>query len=141
MLVIQNNITMFTIFDIHTVEELFSKRDGVPIKYVCSTGFGEEIYSSDIFFRETPHPEFGNRYFRLIRHGESVYVGNADAVEDLNIIAIKKGETWLFSQHRHHFVEGDGGCIDGGRAYTRIIGNPETTLLKVKDGEINFENA
>ena len=36
----------------------------VPISYVCTSAVTEHAANAyDIFYRETPHPEFGNFYF------------------------------------------------------------------------------
>jgi hypothetical protein len=54
------------IFDIAKVEALYSEKDGVPVRYVCTSAPNKSAtYAVDIFYRETPHPEFGNHYFGL----------------------------------------------------------------------------
>ena len=50
-------------FDTEKIIEHYTKKDGVPVTYVCTSALGNEAQAMDIFFRETPHPEFGNRYF------------------------------------------------------------------------------
>ena len=44
------------IFDTQKVCELFSKKDGVPITYVCTSALDDGAQAMDIFYRETPHP-------------------------------------------------------------------------------------
>jgi hypothetical protein len=56
------------LFDTDKVCKHYSEKDGVPIKYVCTSALGDEAQAMDIFYRDTPHPEFGNRYFGLYHH-------------------------------------------------------------------------
>ena len=137
------------IFDTKKVCELYSKKDGVPIKYVCTSAPNEYgTYAADIFYRETPHPEFGNRYFGLynannfggVRGG--IMITNADPIEDLTFTAIYSNmlEQWVYSKHRHDYreVPGENVAIDGGRSYNRMIGDFKSAMVKtfvVKDGE------
>ena len=108
-------------FDTAKVEEIYTAKDGVPVKYVCTT----DIYSSDqpydVFYRATPHPEFGNRYFGLTSRGGSVYISNADKVEELGFGLVENDAGELeYSQSHHdykHFTNGN--MIDGGREYIR----------------------
>ena len=137
------------IFDTKRVCELYSKKDGVPIKYVCTSAPNEHAsYAADIFYRETPHPEFGNRYFGLynannyggVRGG--IMITNADPIEDLTFTAIYSNmlEQWVYSKHRHDYreVPGENVAIDGGRSYDRMVGDFKSAMVKtfvVKDGE------
>ena len=99
--------------------KLYSEKDGVPISYVCTTALSDGIMAVDVFYRATPHPEFGNRYFGLYKDWQGyLMITNADKIESLEfgMIQDKAGE-WHYSQHRHDYVEVDGKTIDGGRAY------------------------
>jgi len=124
---------------VEKLEEKYSKQDGVPIKYVCTS----ELLSSgplmDIFYRDTPHPVFGNRYFGVFHIGlrEHWYITNADSVEELNFFMIKdkKGD-YRYSDSNHDMVVIDGHFLDGGRYYPRDSGTDTTLyLFKVIDGE------
>jgi hypothetical protein len=55
------------LIDTDKVCKHYSEKDGVPIKYVCTSALGDEAQAMDIFYRDTPHPEFGNRYIGLYR--------------------------------------------------------------------------
>ena len=55
------NIKHYPITKTNQVAELYSEKDGVDVKYVCTTELSDTI--ADIFYRDTPHPEFGNKYF------------------------------------------------------------------------------
>lgn len=131
------------IFDTKKVEELYSKKDGVPVKYVCTSALGSEAQAMDIFYRDTPHPEFGNRYFGLYHNGDHVMVTNADAIENAEFGMKEVDGKWHYSQHRHDFYTVGDVSLDGGRAYFRCVGNVNkpTKWLKVKDGEFVEETS
>ncbi len=65
------NIKHNPIFDTDTVIASYEKKDGVPITYVCTSALNHGTLATDVFYRETPHPEFGNRYFALYMNGEN----------------------------------------------------------------------
>jgi len=131
------------ILDTARVEKLYSEKDGVPVKYVCTSAPNQyATYAADIFYRETPHPEFGNRYFGLYRNPSfssdgTIMVTNADMIEDLEFGMKEHDGEWHYSQHRHDFYTIGDVSLDGGRAYFRCVGNVRkpTKFLKVKDGE------
>jgi len=135
------------IFDTDKVSEFYSKKDGVPIKYVCTsspTEFGAT--AADIFYRDTPHPEFGNHYFALYRINVGTIkepkvemrIGGCDDVEELRFDMIQdENDDYHYSIHRHDYRPVGTSAIDGGRAYTKIVGKvlPEVTSFRVQDGE------
>lgn len=128
------------IFDTEKVCKIYSEKDGVDVKYVCTSAIQEHAaFAADVFYRETPHPQFGNRYFALYRNPFSenaeIMITNADKIENLDFAMIKDrdGKFW-YSSHRHDCLFMDGGMIDGGRSYVRTNGC-ETFPFKVKDGE------
>ena len=119
------------------VIEYYSLKDNVDIKYVCTTELEPYGHIYDVFYRAdgSPHPEFGNRYFGITTHGSTVYIGNADKVEELEFSTYNN----VYSQGTHDFRStGDGCSIDGGRAYLRLVGDFQIDKVKeykVKDGE------
>ena len=122
-------------FDVVRAAEHYSIKDGVAVKYVCTTDLHESDQPYDVFYRATPHPEFGNKYFGLIQRHGTVYICNADIVETLEfgMIQDKQGD-WHYSKSHHDFnVIDNGHFIDGGRLYIRC--NTGYSLFKVKDGE------
>jgi hypothetical protein len=136
------NIKHRPIFNTERVCKLYSEKDGVPVTYVCTTALGDGTQAVDVFYRETPHPEFGNRYFGLFyvdRYStwEEISITNADRVEDLTFDMIEVDGQWHYSQHRHDFYSVGGTSIDGGRAYIRLVGdiNVPRTTLKVVNGQ------
>lgn len=132
------------ILDTERVCELYSKKDGVPVKYVCTSAANDGTVAMDIFYRETPHPDFGNRYFGLYRNPTfssdgMIMITNADPIEGLEFGMIKGTAGWEYSQHRHDYrnVEGTGCSIDGGRAYFKRVGDLSVPVkcMTIKDGE------
>ena len=96
-------IKHYPITKIEQVEKVYSEKDGVEVKHVCSTEFGDDLLT-DIFYRETPHPEFGNRYFCLFFRGDDLYVANADSIENLTFGMVENDEGALeYSRSRHDY--------------------------------------
>lgn len=125
------------LFDTAKIIEHYEEKDGVPIKYVCTSDLTSSDVPMDIFYRSTPHPEFGNHYFGLFTHPvtKHLMITNADKVEKLEfgMITDKDGKFW-YSQSHHDCIFIDGNMIDGGRAYIRASGI--VRMFKVKDGEL-----
>lgn len=130
------NINHRPILDKDYVEEFYTKKDGVPVKYVCTSALGDESFAGDIFYRDTPHPKFGNRYLQLYVVGLQIFIRSADKIEDKVFIMLDTPSGYHYSQHRHDFFTVGDSSIDGGRAYTRLLGNNvKTKQFKIKDGE------
>lgn len=127
-------------FNIETVIDLYTKKDGVPIQYVCSSECSRDNEIEDIFYRETPHPEFGNRYFSIISEHDEVYIRNADAIENKVFGCVENDTGDLeYSQCRWDYKKFDNGnMIDGGRAYIKSSG--KVHLYFVKDGVLQEVN-
>lgn len=141
------NIRHNPMFDTQKVIEVYSEKDGIPIRYVCTSATNRsDAHAVDIFYRETPHPEFGNRYFGLYQNSFAddvqVMIVNADKIEDLTFEMIEVDGSLHYSQHRHDYRGiGNGIAIDGGREYYRAsFSDPDyyascqRMTLKVKDG-------
>jgi hypothetical protein len=137
------NIHHRPIFNTERVCELYSEKDGVPVRYVCTSALGGEAQAMDIFYRETPHPEFGNRYFGLFEANEyggvrgGVRITNADKIEDVEFGMVEANGEFHYSQHRHDFYSVGGVAVDGGRAYFRRVGDMSVPaqFFNVKNGE------
>ena len=132
------NIVHNPIFDTKTVADFYSEKDGVPVKYVCTSAPNEHAtYAADIFYRETPHPEFGNHYFGLYNNNMGqIMITNADMIEDLEFTCIEDSNGDLhYSAHRHDYkVLDNDNMIDGGRSYVRT--NTDNLFFKrVLNGE------
>lgn len=119
------------------VEKVYSEKDGVPVKHVCSTEFRDFV--ADVFYRETPHPDFGNKYFAILFRDDIPYVANADQIENFTFGMVENDDGQLeYSQSRHDYKSFENGnMIDGGRDYIRSSG--KVKIFVVKDGKmINF---
>jgi hypothetical protein len=134
-------------FDRKKVIDVYEKKDGVPIKYICTSAVSHESVAGDIFYRATPHPEFGNRYF-MLRHDPMtgmLMISSADKIESADFHMILGTKGWEYSQHQHDFyrVEGANLCIDGGRSYVRLVGDgiheSKARLFHIKDGEFTWD--
>lgn len=108
-------------FDIEKVVKHYTEKDGVPIKYVLTTEVKLSNDACDIFFRGTPHPEFGNRYFGLRAVEGVVYILDADSLEGKQVAMVEDSAGDLhYSAYRHDYkVLDNGNMIDGGRTYVK----------------------
>jgi hypothetical protein len=130
-------IKHYPITKIDQVEKLYSQKDGVPIKHVCTTEFRDFV--ADVFYRETPHPDFGNKYFAILFRGDKPYIANADQIENFTFGMVENDDGNLeYSQSRHDYKSFDNGnMIDGGRDYIRSSG--KVKIFTVRDGKmVNF---
>jgi hypothetical protein len=130
------NIEHFPYFNTEQVEQIYSEKDGVEVKYVCTTDLRASDVPVDVFYRETPHPEFGNRYFGLYYdnvRGHTM-ITNADIVESLEFGMIDVDGKYYYSASHHDYKSfADGEFIDGGRAYVRT--NCPTVMMRVINGK------
>jgi hypothetical protein len=110
---------------------------------VCTSAPGDESQAMDVFYRETPHPEFGNRYFGLFSNAMSgnLMITNADKIEELAFGLVEDDDGNLqYSAHRHDFKKfKNGNMIDGGRAYIKSGMHP-VHMYVVRNGEMVKEN-
>jgi hypothetical protein len=138
------NINHDPIFISEEVEKFYTEKDGVEVKYVCTTALRNDTVPVDVFYRATPHPEFGNHYFGLYPNpfNEGLLICNADAVEDYEFGMVEHNGVWFYSTHRHDYrpVGINEGAIDGGRAYIRVVGDLVPHTYKVKNGKFKEEN-
>ena len=119
------NIVHKNLFDTDRVEELYTEKDGVEVKYVCTTDLNASDVPVDVFYRETPHPQFGNRYFGLyFDHVRGhLMITNADVVESFEFGMIEEDGKYYYSQSHHDYkVLDNGKMIDGGRQYIKSSG-------------------
>ena len=122
-------------FDTQKAIEHYEQKDGVTITYVCTTDIFRSDNPVDVFFRESPHPEFGNRYFGLQHHSGNVYISNADKIEELEFGVVENDAGELEYSQSHHDYKSfkNGNMIDGGRAYIRSSGCDKVYV--VRDGK------
>lgn len=122
-------------FDVGIVTEHYSTKDGVPVQYVCTTDLTASDVPVDVYYRETPHPQFGNHYFGLYHdhfRGNTM-ICNADKVEELDFGMIEIDGEYYYSQSHHDYKEVGDKMIDGGRVYIRS--NCGTEVFQVKKGK------
>lgn len=135
------NIKHNPVFKAEEIEKIYSKKDGVNIKYVCTTDLRASDCPVDVFYRETPHPEFGNRYFGMYvePYTGTTYITNADMIEELQFGVVPNDDGELEYSESHHAYKRfeNGNMIDGGRQYIRSSG--PTDVYVVKDGELVLE--
>jgi hypothetical protein len=136
------NIQHSPLFDTARAEKLYSEKDGVPVKYVCTSAtYGTADFAADVFYRETPHPEFGNRYFGLYRNpyasDATVMIANADPIESFEFGMVEGPGGWEYSQHRHDYRPVGDCAVDGGRAYFKRAGDLSVPykFMKIVDGK------
>ena len=129
------NIQHENLFDIEKVTAHYTKKDGEPVHYVCTTDLNASDVPVDVYYRETPHPQFGNRYFGLYHdHVRGhLMITNADIVESLEFGMIEVDSKYYYSQSHHDYKVVEGKMIDGGRAYIRSSGG--TTVMRVTNGK------
>ena len=125
------------ITDIQKVVDYYSEKDGVEVKYVCTTDLIASDVPVDVFYRDTPHPEFGNRYFGLYydRVRDALMICSADVVETFNFGMVENdnGELEYSQSHHDYKMFENGNMIDGGRAYIRSTNCCD--VYKIKNGE------
>ena len=134
------NINHSPLFDTAKIEAHYSEKDGVPVKYVCTSATNEHAANAaDIFYRAEPHPEFGNRYFGLYHdHMRGhMMITNAYTIEAFDFGMIEGPEGWEYSQHRHDYRQVGDCAVDGGRAYFKRVGDLSVPckFMRVVDGE------
>ena len=129
------NIVHDNLFNKEAIVEHYTKKDGVDVKYVCTTDLNASDVPVDVFYRETPHPQFGNRYFGLywdtVRN--NLMITNADIVESLEFGMIEVDGKYYYSQSHHDYKVVEGKMIDGGRAYIRSNGG--AVAMHIENGK------
>ena len=131
------------LFDTGKVCKLYSEKDGVDVKYVCTSAIQKHAaFAVDVFYRATPHPTFGNKYFALYRNPYSdnaeIMVTNADIIEDLEFGMVEGPAGWEYSQHPHDYRQVGNCAVDGGRAYFKRVGgdlSAPAKYMKIVDGK------
>ena len=134
------NIQHEPLFDVAKVTAHYTEKDGVEVKYVCTTDLSASDVPVDVYYRSTAHPTFGNHYFGLYydRVRDHMMITNADVVESLEFGMIEVDGKYYYSQSHHDYkVVGDK-MIDGGRQYIRSSGG--AVAMHIKDGKFYINN-
>lgn len=123
------------LFDTAKVEEIYGRKDGCEVRYVCTSDLRASDVPCDIFYRAEPHPDFGNRYFGL--YWDSVrdcsMITNADVIESLEFGMIEVDGKYYYSRSHHDYKTVEDKMIDGGRAYIKSSGG--TTVMRITNGK------
>ena len=129
------NIQHEPLFDTAKVTAHYTKKDGEPVHYVCTTDLNASDVPIDVYYRATPHPDFSNKYFGLYhdRVRDCMMITNADIVEELEFGMIEVDGKYYYSQSHHDYKVVEDKMIDGGRAYIRSSGG--AVAMRVKDGK------
>ena len=129
------NIVHENLFDIEKVTAHYTEKDGEPVHYVCTTDLNASDVPVDVYYRATPHPQFGNRYFGLYHdHVRGhMMITNADIVETFEFGMILVDGKYYYSQSHHDYKVVEGKMIDGGRAYIRSSGG--ATCMRITNGK------
>jgi hypothetical protein len=126
-------------FNIEKVTTHYTKKDGVPVRYVCTSDLDESDRPFDIYYRDTPHPDHNNYYFGLYADDEErMMICKADSIEKYQFGMISDQDEWVYSRSHHDLVETESGHIDGGRKYIKRGGdldNQKHVVAEVVDGE------
>jgi len=135
-------IKHFPVTNTDKVCKHYSEQDGVPIKYVCTTDFNVSDRPADIFYRETAHPEFGNKYFGIAPDYETggLVIFKADKVENFTFGMVEDDDGDLqYSQYHHDYKSfKNGNMIDGGRQYIRSSLNSK--IYTIRNGQMVLRN-
>ena len=129
------NIQHEPLFDTAKIEAIYTEKDGVDVKYVCTTDLNASDVPVDVFYRATPHPQFGNKYFGIYYDHvrDCTMITNADIVESLEFGMIESEGKYYYSQSHHDYKVVEGKMIDGGRAYIRSSGG--ATVMRITNGK------
>jgi hypothetical protein len=120
--------------DTASVAEHYSKKDGAEVTYVGTTELKGNNTACDVYYRDTPHPEFGNKYFALYHvMGHGPHIVGADSIEDEVFAMVDNNGTWEYSRFRHDYYTFGDSFVDGGRAYFR--GNSSCVDFVVRNGK------
>jgi len=104
------NIEHEPLFDTAKVEKIYSEKDGVDVKYVCTTDLNA-------------HDHFRGH----------LMITNADIVESLEFGMIEVDGKYYYSQSHHDYkVVGDK-MIDGGRQYIKSSGG--AIVMRIINGK------
>lgn len=133
------NIHHEPLFDTAKVEEIYGRKDGCEVRYVCTSDLRASDVPCDIFYRAEPHPDFGNRYFGLYWDSvrDCTMITNADIVESLEFGMIEVDGKYYYSQSHHDYKVVENKMIDGGRTYIKSSG---ATVMRITNGKFYAED-
>ena len=129
------NIVHENLFNTEEVEKIYTEKDGVDVKYVCTTDLNASDVPVDVFYRATPHPQFGNHYFGIYwdQYRDCTMITNAYIVASFDFGMIRVDGKYYYSQSHHDYKTVGDKMIDGGRVYIKSSGCD--VIMKVRNGK------
>lgn len=134
MVKINNESEAFTVEQIKKIEGIYDATYIYETELKSADGWSGQVGA--VFYQPNPKPGHSNWFAVYRDYMNRFYVTKADATVAVPVTALKVSEEeYIYSHHRHHFLGRDGIAIDGGRDYTRIVGNfngktPELVYFK-----------
>lgn len=93
-----------------------------------------------IFYSEEKHPISNSNYMGVVFKKDKLYLVNGQSAVDGQFIVMEYRGEFFNSVFCHDYLCFDGEGIDGGREYTRIIGNPKLLKAEIINGEVYVSN-
>ncbi len=95
-----------------------------------------------IFWQDERHPQ-GSNFFALHYYHDGLLISNGAFILDQVIegVLLPNGDV-IYSRHVHDYCQYGDVAIDGGREYTRVVGNlmhPIVEIRVTEKGEIRIE--
>lgn len=121
------NINSYSTFlsdnQIKIIEEKYNAKYIYETQLMGTKGWTDDI--GGIFYQTEPPIGYSNWFAIIQRWGGKYMIASAEETVKYPITAVKLTEdTYSYSHHRHHYVcNGEGIDIDGGREYTRLVGD------------------
>lgn len=134
MIKVNSESEFFTSEQIKKIEDCYGAKFVYETELKTADGWSGHVGS--VFYQPEPQPGHSSWFAIFKDHMNRHYITKADATVAVPVTALKVAENeYIYSHHRHHFLGRDGMAIDGGRDYTRIVGNfvdrtPELVYLK-----------
>jgi len=136
---INSECTIFSAENLKIIEEHYKA------KYVYQTHLmGKSCWTNivgAVFWQDNPPNDYDNWFALYYSDDSKLMVTSATDTAKHNVTALNVGEDeWIYSHNLHHFCEKNGLAIDGGREYTRLIGNKPFVTAEFKptpDGLVN----
>jgi hypothetical protein len=129
-----------TCFDkdfIKRVEKLYNA------KYIYETELVEYGPVGSVFYQENP-PDGCTNWMAIFYDCQTklLKITSAATIVEQPVTAIECGDgEWIYSHYTHHFYTKNGVSIDGGRSYTKLVGENLSNIkraqfIPTKDGLI-----
>ena len=136
---INSGCTIFSADKVKLIEDRYMAKYVYQTQLMGKNGWSPILGA--IFWQYNPPNDYDNWLAVYISLEGKVMITSATDTAKHNVTALKVGEDeWIYSHNLHHFCEKNGLAIDGGREYTRLIGNDGFVTAEFKptlDGLVN----